>query len=151
MSSQCFTVILPHGPEVLSANASVPRTARGLQAAARKKQKAKKTARTLAWARTLQGLGGRKFSPNRYVIRWFYKYGNPPDDDNAVARCKAYLDGAASAMGINDLTLRFRGVERVRDMERWKEMELVFWREEGNETVFHEDCTLNGEENGKEI
>ncbi len=104
--------------------------------AARKKQKAKRTARTLAWALTLQCLGGRKFRPNRYLIRWFYKYGEPPDDDNAVARCKAYLDGAASAMGINDVVLRLRGVERVKDMKRWKELELVFWYEERGRNGF---------------
>ena len=106
MNNEYLTVVLPHGPKVLSANASVPKTAKGLQVAAQKKQKAKRTARTLAWALTLQCLGGRKFRPNRYLIRWFYKYGEPPDDDNAVARCKAYLDGAASAMGNTPLTPR---------------------------------------------
>lgn len=54
--------------------------------------------------------------------------------DNVVARCKAYLDGAASALGINDRVLRLRGVERIKDMQRWKDMEVVFWREDG------EDC-----------
>lgn len=151
MNNEYLTVVLPHGPKVLSANASVPKTAKGLQVAARKKQKAKRTARTLAWALTLQCLGGRKFRPNRYLIRWFYKYGEPPDDDNAVARCKAYLDGTASAMGINDVVLRLRGVERVKDMKRWKELELVFWYEEGDGTVFHEKPARNCEEKEKEI
>lgn len=151
MRSDHFTVALPHGADVLSPNASVPKTAGGVMAAARKKQKAKKTARLLAWAGTLQCLHGRKLCPNRYLIRWFYKYGNPPDDDNALARCKAYLDGAASAMGVNDRELRFRGVERIKDVERWKELELVFWREEEDGTVFHQKTARNDEEEEKKI
>lgn len=125
-----LTVALPHGAKALSANASVPKTARGVMVAAHKKQKAKRRARTLAWAVTLQCLEGRAFCPNRYVVRWYYKYGEPPDDDNVVARCKAYLDGAASALRINDRELRLRGVERIKDMQRGREVELVFWREE---------------------
>lgn len=151
MRSDLFIVALPHGAEVLSPNASVPKTARGVMAAARKKQKAKKTARLLAWAGTLQCLHGRELCPNRYLIRWFYKYGNPPDDDNAVARCKAYLDGAASAMGINDRELRFRGVEHIKNMERWRELELVFWREEEDGTVFHQKTARNCEQEEKEL
>lgn len=126
-----LVVSLPHGNKALSANASVPKTPKGVFAAARKKQRAKRTGRTLAWAVTLKVLDGRKAAPNRYMIRWFYKFGNPPDDDNAVARCKAYLDGASLAMGINDRTLRLVGVERVKDLRRFKEVELVFWHEEG--------------------
>lgn len=131
-----LVVVLPHGPKVLSANASVPKTARGVMAAARKKQRAKKTARELAWALTLKALDGRVLKPNRYVIRWYYKYGEAPDDDNTTARCKAYLDGAASALKVNDRELRLCGVDRVKDRVRFREMELVFWREEGSVSLF---------------
>lgn len=131
-----LVVKLPHGPKILSANASVPKTARGVMAAARKKQRAKKIARELAWALTMKSLDGRVLKPNRYAIRWFYKYGEAPDDDNTTARCKAYLDGAASALKVNDRELRLRGVERVRDRVRFREMELVFWREDGNASFF---------------
>lgn len=125
-----LVVALPHGSKALSANASVPKTMRGVMAAANRKKKAKKRARVLAWAMTLKCLGGRRLCPNRYKVRWFYKYGDPPDDDNTIAQCKAYLDGASSALGINDRVLRLQGVERVKDLKRWKELELVFWREE---------------------
>lgn len=131
-----FIISLPHGSAALSANASMPKTPRGMIVAVRKKQRAKKTARELAWAMTLKELAGRKLSPNRYVIRWHYKYGKEPDNDNTVARCKAYLDGAASALGINDRVLRLRGVEMVKDLKRWKVVELVFWREEGEDFLF---------------
>lgn len=125
-----LVIVLPHGPKVLSANASVPKTARGVMAVTRKKQRAKKTARELAWALTLKALDGRTLKPNRYVIRWFYKFGEAPDDDNTTARCKAYLDGAASALKVNDRELRLCGVDRIKDRVRFREMELVFWREE---------------------
>lgn len=125
-----LTVTLPHGSTALSANASVPKTAKGCLVAAKKKQKAKRLARTMAWALTLEALHGRKCCPNRYMIRWFFRYGEPPDEDNTVARCKAYLDGASSALGINDRVLRIRGVDRIRDRERTGTVELVFWREE---------------------
>ncbi len=140
-----LVVALPHGAKALSANAPVPRTMKGMAVAARKKQRAKKTARELAWALTLKELDGRKLCPNRYVVRWFYRYGVAPDDDNVVARCKAYIDGAASALGINDRVLRFRGVERIRDGARGKVVELVFWREEEGASVFCEKSERNSE------
>lgn len=129
------TVTLPHGAKVLSANASVPKTARGCLVAARKKQKAKRTAKTLAWALTLKCLNGSLFKPNRYMIRWFFKYGEAPDEDNTVARCKAYLDGACQAMGMDDRILRIRGVERIRDRQRAGEVDLVFWYEKKEESL----------------
>lgn len=134
-----FTVSLPHGNKVLSPNAPVPKTAKGVFAMARKKQKAKRTARTLAWAVTLEALAGRKVKPNRYMVRWFYKYGDPPDDDNAVGRCKAYMDGVCLAMKINDRDLRLMGVERVKDLVRFREVELVFWREEEDFNMIFEE------------
>lgn len=113
-----LVVTLPHGPKVLSANASVPKTARGVMAL------------------TLKALDGRTLKPNRYVIRWFYKFGEAPDDDNTTARCKAYLDGAASALKVNDRELRLCGVDRIKDRVRFREVELVFWREEGCVSLF---------------
>lgn len=131
-----LVVILPHKPKVLAVNAPVPKTARGVMAMARRKQRAKKTARELAWRLTFKELGGCALKPNRYVIRWFYKYGEAPDDDNTTEWCKAYLDGATSALKVNQRNLRLRGVERVRDRVRFREMELMFWREEGDKSLF---------------
>lgn len=150
-----FMISLPHGNKVLSPNASVPKTAKGVFAMARKKQKARRTARMLAWAVALEALAGRMVRPNRYMVRWFYKYGDPPDDDNAVGRCKAYMDGACLAMGINDRDLRLVGVERVKDLVRFREVELVFWQEEEDfDTVFrenfHEKRMKNGLKTGEQ-
>lgn len=133
LEENLLTVSLPHGAKALSANASVPKSVKGVYAAARRKQRAKKTARTLAWAETLRALAGRRVCPNRYLIRWYFWQGRAPDDDNVVSRCKAYLDGACLAMGMDDRVLRLRGVERVRDRESGHVLELVFWRAEGEE------------------
>ena len=124
-----LAVELPHPARALSPNASSPLTARGAMAAARKKTRLKKLARTLAWAHTLQALNGRRMAPNRYLIRWRYK-GTPPDDDNVIGSCKAFRDGACAALGINDRGLRLRDVEYVHDKARWKVMEMVFWSED---------------------
>lgn len=119
-------VVLTHGAKSLSAKASVPKTARGCLVAARKQQKAKRTAKTLAWVLTLEVLHGRRYSPNLYLIRWFFKYGEMTDEDNTVA----YLDGACQAMGIDARILRIKGVARIRDRQWAGEVELVFWHEE---------------------
>ena len=144
-----FMISLPHGNKVLSPNAPVPKSAKGIFTMARKKQKAKRTARTLAWAVTLEALAGREVRPNRYMLRWFYKYGDPPDDDNAVGRCKAYLDGVCLALKINDRDLRLVGVERVKDLVRFREVELVFWYEEGEfDAIFQENFRKKRMKNG---
>ncbi len=52
------------------------------------------------------------FTPTGYAIYWYYK-GREPDDDNVVTRCKSIRDGACDAFGIDDRSLRLRGVERV--------------------------------------
>ena len=40
--------------------------------------------------------------PVRYDVTWFYWGGTGPDADNALASCKAYLDGCADALGVNE-------------------------------------------------
>ena len=46
-----------------------------------------------------------------------------PDKDNASAACKAYLDGIADALGVND---RLFSAPRVQFAERCKEGKFVF-------------------------
>ena len=43
-------------------------------------------------------LHGRKCSLNVYMIRWFFKYGEPLDEDNTMARCVRciWMDGDSS-------------------------------------------------------
>jgi len=56
--------------------------------------------------------------PMRYDVTWFYWGGTGPDADNALASCKAYLDGCADALGVNDRVLDCAGIHRVKDREQ---------------------------------
>lgn len=122
-----LTITLPHTPHCLSPNAQAPLTQRGAQVAGFQKTAAKRRARTMAGAVTLEALGGHKMQPTHYRVIWFYK-GNKPDADNCLARCKAYLDGACKALGIDDRTLDCAGIDRVHDLERAGQVEIVFER-----------------------
>ena len=122
-----LTITLPHTPRCLSPNAKTPLTQRGAVVANKVKVSAKQRARHMAWAVTYKTLQGRKFVPNFYTVRWFYK-GPEPDDDNVLSRCKYYKDGACSAMGIDDGRLRCRGIERIHALERAGMVEIVFER-----------------------
>lgn len=62
----------------------------------------------------------------RYEVRWFYK-GACPDADNCLASCKAYLDGCADALGVDDRTLECAGIHRVHDKGRAGTVEIVFY------------------------
>lgn len=53
--------------------------------------------------------------PARYDVTWFYWGGTGPDADNALASCKAYLDGCCDALGVNDRVLDCAGIHRVKD------------------------------------
>ena len=77
--------------------------------------------------RTCEALNGRRMQPTHYRVVWFYK-GNKPDADNCLARCKAYLDGACKAMGIDDRTLDCAGIDRIHDLGRAGQVEIVFER-----------------------
>lgn len=65
--------------------------------------------------------------PTHYRVIWFFK-GPKPDADNCLARCKAYLDGACKAMGIDDRTLDCAGIDRVHDLVHAGKVEIVFER-----------------------
>ena len=56
--------------------------------------------------------------PSRYDVTWFFWGGTGPDADNALASCKAYLDGCADALGVNDRVLDCAGIYRVKDREQ---------------------------------
>ena len=56
--------------------------------------------------------------PVRYDVTWFYWGGTGPDADNALACCKAYLDGCCDALGVNDRVLDCAGIHRVKDREQ---------------------------------
>lgn len=54
------------------------------------------------------------FVPVRYDVTWFYWAGKGPDADNALASCKALLDGCADGFGMNDRYLVPGRVDRVK-------------------------------------
>lgn len=55
------------------------------------------------------------WKPAQYDITWYYWGGTGPDADNALASCKAYLDGCCDALGVNDRALDCAGIHRVKD------------------------------------
>lgn len=124
-----LTITLPHTPRELSPNAKTPLTQRGAVVAGYKKTAAKSRARTMAGAVTLEALGGHKMQPTHYRVIWYFK-GDPPDDDNVLTRCKYYKDGACKAMKIDDGPLRCLGIDRVHDLTRAGQVEIVFERRE---------------------
>ena len=122
-----LTITLPHTPRCLSPNAKAPLTQRGAIVAGYKKTAAKSRARNIAWGRTCEALNGRRMQPTHYRVIWFFK-GPKPDADNCLARCKAYLDGACKAMGIDDRTLDCAGIDRVHDLAKAGQVKIVFER-----------------------
>lgn len=60
-----LTITLPHTPRCLSPNAKVPLTQRGAIVAGYKKTAAKRRARTMAGAVTLEALKGHKMQPTQ--------------------------------------------------------------------------------------
>lgn len=70
------------------------------------KARAVKSARSLGWGLLLEALNGRepKFADGPVGLNWRFhpKTRNTPDDDNALASCKAYRDGMADALGVDD-------------------------------------------------
>ena len=129
-----LTITLPHTPRCLSPNAKAPLTQRGAIVAGYKKTAAKSRARNIAWGRTCEALNGRRMQPTHYRVIWFFK-GPKPDTDNCLARCKAYLDGACKAMGIDDRTLDCAGIERIHDLGRAGQVEIVFERIRNNARI----------------
>lgn len=78
----------------------------------RVKSKKTKEARHSAWVRTKGSfaedesatIGRSNFTG--YTLSFFYPDARRRDDDNAQASCKAYRDGIADALGVDDNTLR---------------------------------------------
>lgn len=58
------------------------------------------------------------WKPVRYDVTWFFWGGTGPDADNALASCKAYLDGCCDALGVNDRVLDCAGIHRIKDREQ---------------------------------
>jgi crossover junction endodeoxyribonuclease RusA len=105
MEQRMTFIELPWPPKALSPNARVHWA-----------EKARKTkmARTLAWGLTAQLLGTkiRYWEPRdgeivlKVTLEPPMRGGARPDEDNVMASLKAYRDGIASALGVNDSRFR---------------------------------------------
>ncbi len=101
-------MIPPHSERAGEVVVTLPWPLRSLSPNARAhwadKASAAKRCRKIAWALTLEALGGNKPEWQRVSLAWEFhpKTANKPDDDNAQSSCKAYRDGIADALGIND-------------------------------------------------
>ena len=73
-----------------------------------------------------EGVQPEDFRPCGYALTWFYK-GVKPDADNCLAACKAYLDGVADALGINDKDLDVFGIYRERNIALSDYITLTFY------------------------
>lgn len=119
MNNAHITITLPHPPKVLSPNSRAV-----WQAKLAPRRKAREIAMSAALralesaGRTLEGL-----EPAAYSIVWRYWHGVEPDADNSLASCKAYLDGIAQVLHVNDRTLTCRSIERIKD--RRADMDIV--------------------------
>ena len=87
-----------------------------------------KRARTYARLVMQSVLKGRTFKPRGYSLRWYYK-GAKPDADNCLAACKAYLDGIADALGVNDKELDVFGIYREHNKELANIITLTFYED----------------------
>jgi crossover junction endodeoxyribonuclease RusA len=70
------------------------------------KSKHTKVSRRRAKLRTLEALGGRSAPTfTGYRLAFFFPDARNRDDDNAAASCKAYRDGIADGLKVDDSTL----------------------------------------------
>lgn len=113
-----LSVVLRHPVQALRPNGRVHWAVK-----ARAVRRARQKALVLTLAERSRG---EVFRPVRYTVTWFYK-GACPDADNCLASCKAYLDGCADALGVDDRTLECSGITRVHDKGRAGTVEIVFY------------------------
>ena len=117
-----LTISLPHPPKQLRPNYRLVWQA---------KLKPKKEARELAIraaTKALRHAGDAlvPYTPIGYSVRWYYWGTQKPDSDNVLASCKAYLDGIATALGVNDRDLECGRIERPHDKRNNLEIIIKF-------------------------
>jgi crossover junction endodeoxyribonuclease RusA len=79
----------------------------------RTRHTAKKKAKQAARIATLEALNGRPApAAHGYRLECFFAR-QAWDDDNAHASCKAYLDGIAEIMGVDDRLFRFQAINKI--------------------------------------
>lgn len=117
-----LTISLPHPPKQLRPN-------RGGHW--RAKMDPKRIAREEACSKATAALRHAgdalvPYTPVGYSVRWYYWGTLKPDSDNVLASCKAYLDGIATALGVNDRDLECGRIERTHDKRNNLEIIIKF-------------------------
>lgn len=104
-----MTIVLPIPDRHISPNGSRGQSRGALLAKGRLVKAHRQRARLL----TLEAIGKHYYAAGQavpaftgYTIAHFFKTAAFRDDDNADAACKAYRDGIADALGIDDRQLR---------------------------------------------
>lgn len=125
-------ITLPHPPRVLSPN---------YRAVWQAKLEPKRRAREAAMIATMRALGSADGAldglvPVGYKVRWYYWLGVAPDVDNVLASCKAYLDGVAQQLRVNDRTLECLGIERIKDRRADLDIFIHYERPEAELPLF---------------
>lgn len=121
-----FTITLPLPDKKLSPNARVHH----MQFAALKKK-----ARAYAHREAIRQLSTTGYTlpatPTHYSINWHYK-GIKPDSDNCHASCKAYLDGIADFLGLNDRDLDVHRITRTHNKQQ-PHLAITYFAETSNQ------------------
>lgn len=100
-----MTITLPLPSRKLSPNARVHWRVRSKVT---KSHRAKAEAEVIVAANEQGGVACRMMF-NAYRLTFYWPDKRLRDDDNAASSCKAYRDGIADALGVDDRTLRFHG------------------------------------------
>lgn len=97
--------------------------------------RAKEVQRHRHWARLAANNASELFCPGKLhnetvVIHYRIRYTPPTnrrrDEDGVISSCKAYLDGIADALSVNDTRFRITGVQAEKS-SRPGSVDLIFW------------------------
>lgn len=121
-----LTICLPIPPQAISPNAS-----RGQSkiAAIMKSRKVKgnKTLARLVLGSALVDFGIREPAFAGYALAFHFRTAHHRDDDNADACCKAYRDGMAAALGIDDRSFRKLALSTHATDPQCPRVEVTLW------------------------